>query len=126
MIQRIKQKTARQVKDAAQQLLAPVKEQVHTITSDNGREFAEHQEIAAALSADFFFANPYHSWERGSNENLNGLVRQYFPKKMDFADLTDRQVRVVQAKLNNRPRKRLGYRTPNELFFKEQKIALKT
>lgn len=124
LIERIKQKSAQQVEDAALRLLTPVKEQLHTITSDNGREFARHEKIAAALSADFFFANPYHSWERGSNENLNGLIRQYFPKKMDFANLTDCQVQVVQDKLNNRPRKRLGYRTPNELFFKEQKIAL--
>ena len=124
LIKPIKRKTAPEVKEAALELLAPVKEQVHTITSDNGREFAGHEEIAARLEADFYFANAYHSWERGSNENLNGLVRQYFPKKMDFANLTDCQVRVAQDKLNNRPRKRLGYRTPNELFFKEQKIAL--
>lgn len=124
LIKRIKQKTAQQVQETTIRLLAPVKEQVHTITSDNGREFAEHEKIASSLSADFFFARPYHSWERGSNENLNGLVRQYFPKKTDFALLTDNQVQAIQDKLNNRPRKRLGYRTPNELFFKEQKIAL--
>ena len=124
LIERVKQKTARQVREAACQLLAPIKEQVHSITSDNGREFAEHEKIARSLSADFFFARPYHSWERGTNENTNGLIRQYFPKKTDFTRLTNDEVQAVQEKLNNRPRKTLGYRTPNELFFKEQNIAL--
>lgn len=97
---------------------------VKTITSDNGREFANHEQIAHALSADFYFARPYHSWERGLNENTNGLVRQYFPKQMKFAPVTNEQIQAVEDKLNNRPRKTLGYRTPKELFFKEQEIAL--
>jgi IS30 family transposase len=100
------------------------KAKVETITSDNGREFANHQQIAAKLEAEFFFAHPYHSRERGVNENTNGLVRQYFPKKMEFASITDEQVQAVEDKLNSRPRKSLGWRTPKELFFKEQKIAL--
>ncbi len=99
---------------------------VKTITSDNGREFAHHQEIAQRLKVDFYFAHPYASWERGTNENTNGLVRQYFPKKSDFSKITDRQVNKVEERLNNRPRKTLGYKTPNEVFFKLPLVALTT
>ena len=86
-------------------------------TSDTGKEFAKHQEVAKKLNADFFFARPYHSWERGLNENTNGLVRQYFPKKTDFAKLTQRDVDKVEYLLNTRPRKTLNYMTPLEVFF---------
>jgi len=99
---------------------------VKTITSDNGREFARHQQVAAQLSADFYFAHPYSSWERGVNENTNGLVRQYFPKKSDFSKITDKQINKVVARLNQRPRKTLGYKTPNEVFFKRPLVALTT
>jgi IS30 family transposase len=99
---------------------------VHTITSDNGREFAAHEEIASGLEAKFYFAHPYSSWERGLNENTNGLVRQYFPKKSDFSKITDRQIEKAVERLNNRPRKTLGYKTPNEVFFKRPLVALQT
>jgi transposase, IS30 family len=99
---------------------------VKTITSDNGREFAHHQQIGHTLKADFYFAHPYHSWERGLNENTNGLVRQYFPKKSDFSKITDRQLNKVVERLNHRPRKTLGYKTPNEVFFKLPLVALTT
>jgi IS30 family transposase len=99
---------------------------VKTITSDNGREFAQHQRISRQLRADFYFAHPYSSWERGLNENTNGLVRQYFPKKSDFSKITDRQISTVVERLNNRPRKTLGYKTPNEVFFKRSLVALTT
>ncbi len=99
---------------------------VKTITSDNGRKFARHQHIAAQLSADFYFAHPYSSWERGLNENTNGLVRQYFPKKSEFSKITDKQITQVEARLNNRPRKTLGYQTPHEVFFKLSLVALTT
>lgn len=99
---------------------------VKTITSDNGREFAHHQRIAQQLRADFYFAHPYSSWERGLNENTNGLVRQYFPKKSDFSKINDRQISTVVERLNNRPRKTLGYKTPNEVFFKQRLVALTT
>ena len=85
-----------------------------------------HQEVAAQLSADFYFAHPYSSWERGVNENTNGLVRQYFPKKSDFSKITDRQIEKVMQRLNQRPRKTLGYKTPNEVFFKLPLVALTT
>lgn len=104
--------------------LRPIKKYVHTITTDNGKEFSRHEIVAAALNAKFFFANPYHSWERGLNENTNGLVRQYFPKGCDFTKLTQEQVLEVEKKLNNRPRKTLSFRTPNEEFLRLTGIDL--
>ena len=118
LMRKVERKTARAVGDAIIDLLAPYRDRVHTITSDNGREFAGHENISAVLGADFFFAHPYASWERGSNENTNGLIRQCFPKKRDFATITQREINAATAKLNNRPRKRLGYKSPVQVFFK--------
>lgn len=112
----LKRPTAQETKQAIIHALQPLKYSVHTITSDNGKEFAQHQDIAAALNADFFFAKPYHAWERGVNENTNGLIRQYFPKGTSFDTITPQQVNTVQNKLNNRPRKTLNYLTPNQMF----------
>ncbi len=89
---------------------------VHTITLDNGKEFSHHEKMANALNADVYFAQPYHSWERGLNENTNGLVRQYFPKKVPFDNISRQELQRVVYKLNNRPRKCLGYKTPFEVF----------
>jgi IS30 family transposase len=111
-------KTAQELRQQSIKLLGPLKARVHTITVDNGKEFCEHEAIAAALQARIYFAHPYASWERGLNENSNGLIRQYFPKKHDFTRITNAEVRQVAEQLNNRPRKSLGYRTPNEVFFK--------
>lgn len=91
---------------------------INTITSDNGKEFAEHKRIAEKCQIDFYFANPYSPWERGANENLNGLIRQYFPKKTDFSTITDEQIKWVEKKLNNRPRKRYNFETPLEVMDK--------
>lgn len=90
---------------------------VLTLTADNGREFGNHETIAKELNADFYFAHPYSSWERGANENGNGLVRQYFPKGSDFSTITDNDLRRVERKLNNRPRKCLDMKTPNQVAF---------
>jgi len=87
-----------------------------TTTADNGKEFAAHAELAARLGLDVYFAQPYHAWERGTNENTNGLVRQFFPKGLDLRQVTARQVAHVEHLLNNRPRKCLGYRTPLEVL----------
>ena len=99
---------------------------IHTITSDNGKEFASHKEVAEELEIDYYFAHPYHPWERGSNENLNGLIRQYIPKKLSFETITDDYLKSIETKLNNRPRKRYDYETPifvmESLFF-NQKVA---
>ena len=98
-------------------LLRPHKEKCHTITFDNGKEFAEHEIMGAYLKADIYFAHPYSSWERGLNENSKGLLRKYFPKGMDLTEITDEQVQMAVDRLNHRPRKVLGFRTPHEVFF---------
>jgi len=114
---RVPNKEAAGVTQAINRALRPFKKQVLTITFDNGKEFAWHEKIAKALKADCYFADPYSSWQRGSNENLNGLVRQYFPKKTaDFTKVTDAEIAEVERKLNNRPRKRLGWLTPTQIF----------
>ena len=125
-LRKVERNTADEVASASIALLGEAGERVHTITSDNGREFASHERIAAGLGARFYFAHPYSSWERGLNENTNGLVRQYFPKKSDFSKITDRRIEEVVERLNNRPRKTLGYKTPNEVFFKRSLVALQT
>ena len=98
-------------------LLSPHKDKCHTITFDNGKEFAEHETIAAELKASVYFAHPYSSWERGLNENSNGLLRQYFPKGMELTNITDEQVQHALERLNHRPRKVLGGRSPHEVLF---------
>lgn len=115
-IKKVPTKEALVVQQATTEALLPLKELLHTITADNGKEFAEHETISKNLEISFYFAKPYHSWERGANENTNGLIRQYFPKKTDFSTITDEQVKWVEDKLNNRPRKRLGFLTPNQFF----------
>lgn len=112
-------KDAAEIEQACVKELEDWKELIHTITSDNGKEFSNHQSIAKQLNIDYYFARPYHSWERGANENLNGLVRQYFPKGSSFELVTEEEVKKVQDKLNNRPRKRFGFQSPNEVFFKQ-------
>ena len=85
-------------------------------TFDNGKEFAAHQDIAHALKAKIFFARPYHAWERGLNENTNGLIRDFFPKGTDFSTIANAEVAKVERLLNARPRKSLGFRSPQEVF----------
>ena len=118
LIRKVKRKTARAVRKATVSLLKPHRDKVHTLTSDNGKEFSEHEQIAKDLDADFYFAHPYASWERGTNENTNGLIRQYFPKNRDFTTITQQEINHAMKRLNNRPRKRLGYQTPSQVFFK--------
>ena len=110
-------KTAQAVTQALLSVLYPLSNLVHTLTYDNGKEFAGHELISEALKAEGYFANPYHSWERGLNENTNGLIRQYFPKGMNFNQLAHEQVSAIMNKLNNRPRKCLGFKTPAQVFF---------
>jgi len=113
---RVTSKSAKDVTQATISLLAPYQGAVHTITADNGKEFAFHEKITEALGAPVYFARPYHSWERGLNENTNGLLRQYWPKSTDFKAVTHREVRHVVDKLNHRPRKTLGFKTPAQLM----------
>lgn len=124
LIEKVERKTAHAVSQAMVGLLKPYRSRVHTITSDNGREFAGHEEIARQLQARFYFAHPYASWERGSNENANGLIRQYFPKHRDFTSITQQEIDTAMERLNNRPRKRLGYLTPAQVFSRASGVAL--
>jgi IS30 family transposase len=117
-------KSADEVADACCRRLRKAKSLIRTITSDNGGEFAEHVRIAKTLDLDYFFADPYSPWQRGTSENTNGLIRQYFPKGSSFEGITERRLRTVEDLLNNRPRKCLGYKTPKQQLFKERKIAL--
>ena len=117
IIVRLTGKRADLLAEAAIANMKPLKYKVKTITLDNGFEFAKHESIAKALEASIYFAHPYASWERGINENTNGLIRQYFPKSTDFSKVTDQQVRWVMNRLNSRPRLSRGGRSPNELFM---------
>jgi len=117
LIAKLQEKSAEMAANAAIDLLKPFANKVLTITADNGKEFADHKHINKSLKADVYFAHPYHSWERGLCENTNGLIRQYFPKGSDFNPIKQKHVQMVMDRLNNRPRKLLGYRTPNEVFF---------
>ena len=117
LIKKVDSKHAEGVTAATIALLKNYQDKVLTITSDNGKEFAGHSVISQALDAQVYFTNPYCSWERGLNENTNGLIRQYFPKGSSFEDITDEDVEKVVHRLNNRPRKGLDYRTPHSVFF---------
>lgn len=120
----VSQKKASLVSEAIISLLTPIKEQVHTLTFDNGKEFAKHESISAKLECKSYFAKPYHSWERGQNENANGLLRQYFPKNMPLDKVNVSEVEIAVDKLNNRPRKCLKFKTPYEVFQKLTGIDL--
>ena len=122
-------KSADAVRRCITKNLAPHKKRVHTLTLDNGREFSDHQDIAADLDVRIYFAHPYASWERGTSENTNGLVRQYLPKQRDLRTVTKEELEHIMNKLNHRPRKCLGYRTPHEVFFNTKTrltVALKS
>ncbi|VAW95297.1 Mobile element protein, partial [hydrothermal vent metagenome] len=122
----VSSKKARDVTDAMLSLFGPVKQFVNTITFDNGKEFAYHEEVAKTIQCETYFAKPYHSWERGQNENANGLLRQYFPKAMTLIDVTKKEVLEAVHKLNSRPRKCLGFKTPYEAFEELTSINEKT
>ena len=110
-------KTAELVATATIELLRPDKDRVLTLTADRGKEFARHEKVAKALECDYYFAPPYSCWQPGLNENTNGLIRQFLPKKSRFEEVTERSVKRVKGLLNRRPRKSLGYETPTEVFF---------
>ncbi len=109
-MRKVESKQAQRVSQAIVDELEEWKPYILTITADNGKEFAHHQYVAQELDIDHYFAKPYHSWERGSNENLNGLIRQYFKKKDDFRAITNQQIKAIENKINNRPRKRFKYK----------------
>jgi IS30 family transposase len=115
-LRRVAEGTAATVARAVIHTLYPLGRRVHTVTWDNGSEFAEHELIDIAVGTRSYFADPYSSWQRGCNENLNGLLRQYLPKGSDLGKITDTELQAIEDKLNNRPRKRLGFRTPQQVF----------
>lgn len=116
LLGKVTHRTAQEVENQIHKLLLPVADQVYTLTSDHGKEFANHQRLAETLNLKFYFAHPYAAWERGTNENTNGLIRQYFPKKHDFQTISQKQIQQVMHKLNLRPRKTLRFKTPFEVF----------
>lgn len=95
----------------------------HTITYDNGTEFSDHEMIERYTKMEVYFAYPYHSWERGTNENTNGLLRQFFPKKSLFKSITQRKLDKISRLINHRPRKRLNYFTPHEIFIENMHLT---
>ena len=109
-------KEADKVEAEIVRILSPIKDKIHTITTDNGLEFSNHKNISEALNCDYYFCHPYSSWERGLNEYTNSLIRQYIPKGTSFENITPEYIKMVEDKLNNRPRKSLNWRTPNEVF----------
>jgi len=98
-------------------------EKVFTITFDNGKEFTNHKQMAEETDSKVYFAHPYSSWQRGLNENTNGLIRQFFKKGSSFENIKNEDVKVVEDLLNNRPRKSLGYNTPNEIYSGERRFS---
>lgn len=124
-VSKVKRRTAHIVRRQVCKLLLPVKDKVHTLTSDHGKEFADHEQIAATLNLKFYFAHPYAAWERGTNENTNGLLRQYFPKKCDFQSVSTKEIEQAVSRLNFRPRKSLRFKTPFEVFY-HTSVALTT
>ena len=116
IISKLSRPTAQATHRATVHRLKPLRQHVHTITYDNGKEFAGHRTTAQCLHAQVFFATPYHAWERGVNENTNGLIRDFFPKGTDFSTIHPATVAKVERLLNRRPRKSLGFHTPNEVF----------
>lgn len=117
LLGKVSQRTAQAVQDQICRLLLPVQDKVHTLTSDHGKEFAYHEQIAQLLQLKYFFAHPYAAWERGTNENTNGLLRQYFPKKCDLHLVSHKDMNHAMSRLNFRPRKSLRFKTPFEVFY---------
>ncbi len=117
LIGQLNDRTTKSINKRTIKLMSKMPEQFKTITADNGTEFHQYKVIEQATNCLFYFANPHHSWERGTNENTNGLIRQYLIKGTSMEGLTQQQCNTIAAKLNARPRKRLGYKTPEECFY---------
>ena len=116
-------KKAIEVENETKRIMSSLKDKIHTMTSDNGLEFANHKNISEALECDHYFCHPYSSWERGLNEYTNGLIRQYIPKGTSFENITQEYIQMIENKLNNRPRKALNWKTPNEVFYGQKIVA---
>lgn len=126
VLAKVSNKTSDLVGRAIEDKLKPFGSRAKTLTVDNGKEFADHQAIDHTLEIQTYFADPYCSWQRGSNENFNGLLRQYIPKKRRMETVTDEELTMIQNRLNHRPRKRLGFKTPHEVFYASlNRVALR-
>ncbi len=119
-MRKVEKRDAKEVRKKLSKMLDEIKPYLKTITADNGKEFSEHKRISEEY-CDFYFANPYSPWERGSNENLNSLVRQYIPKSSDLSLISEKRIAYVQNKLNERPRKRFNYENP--IFVMEKLLS---
>jgi IS30 family transposase len=124
LMQKVERMRSRDVAYALIACLGKVKSRVHTLTSDNGSEFAAHVYVAKKLQADFYFARPYKPWQRGLNEKTNGLIRKYFPKGMPLGNIPPAEITRVVKALNTRPRKTLNYLTPNEIFYGDVALVM--
>ena len=120
MLRLVDAKTAEDVARACSSALGSITHQVHTLTVDNGKEFAHHQDIERNINAPVYFADPYCSWQRGTNENVNELLRQYVPKSRPLSSITEEELHSIELQLNSRPRKKLGYKTSIEVYFLER------
>lgn len=126
LLAHVRNKTSEAVSEAIIRLLSPFQARVKTLTFDNGLEFARHGEIDRALQSTSYFADPYASWQRGTNENTNGLIRQYLPKSRAFDTVTQEELAMIMDRLNHRPRKRLGWKTPHQVFMQSfNRVALR-
>lgn len=126
LLAHVPKKTSAAVSTSIIQLLAPLKARALTLTFDNGLEFAGHADIDQALGSISYFADPYASWQRGTNENTNGLVRQYLPKSRTFNTVTQKELAMIMNRLNHRPRKRLNWKTPHQVFMQSfNRVALR-
>jgi IS30 family transposase len=126
LLAHVPHKTSEAVSEAIIRSLAPLKARVKTLTFDNGLEFARHGEIDRALQSTSYFADPYASWQRGSNENTNGLIRQYLPKSRPFHTVTDEELAMIMDRLNHHPRTRLNWKTPHQVFMQSfNRVALR-
>ena len=117
LIGKLRHRTKQETNARIVALIRKHKLQFSTITADNGTEFHDYPVVERQTGVTFYFAYPYHSWQRGSNENMNGLIRQYFPKRASMAHITQHDCNAVMTKLNTRPRKRFGYKTPEEMMY---------
>src|SRR5574344_2154858 len=123
IIRKTASKTSAETSKSIQKALKPYKNTIESITYDNGCEFSTHEKINKILNIKSYFCKPYHSWEKGTVENINGIIRWWYPKKTDFKDITEKELQKVENWINNRPMKVLGFKTPNEVFYEMKSVS---
>lgn len=126
LIAKLADRTASSACAAMVKLLEPIAQRVKTVTTDNGSEFAHHERFDAQLGCQSYFCRPYASWQRGTNENTNGLIRQYVPKGRELSTVSQQEIDLIMHRLNHRPRKRLGFKTPHQVFIQSlNRVAIR-